>query len=159
MAVLGFWWVGCVSADAPPDVPARDLDAFRCEAYPVLLRDCGFASCHGNEDRLFQVFGPGRKRLNAETGLACAPEPAELERSYSRALSFLRPSAPFDESLLLRKPLARGAGGAGHMGVDVLGRDVYVESAASGYQALLRWANGMALGGCDPATNCQEPSP
>jgi hypothetical protein len=40
---------------------------------------------------------------------------------------------------LLRKPLAVASGGAGHLGVDRYGRDIYRTAEDSGYLALARW--------------------
>jgi hypothetical protein len=42
-------------------------------------------------------------------------------------------------SLLLRKPLAVEAGGAGHLGVDKYGRNVYRTAQDTGYLVLARW--------------------
>jgi hypothetical protein len=44
------------------------------------------------------------------------------------------------ESWLLKKPLARAAGGAEHGGEDKYGHNVYATISAPGYVALVQWA-------------------
>lgn len=143
LTVLACVLAACSSGpyDAPPPTP--DAALFAQQAYPVLLRDCGFAACHGNHERFFRVMGPGRVRLSPTMD---AFEPAtaeELQISYDRARSMLRADAPGD-SLLLRKPLEPSAGGVGHHGLDELGRDVYLTSSAPGLQVLRAWARQSA---------------
>jgi hypothetical protein len=124
-----------------------ELDAcgFETEIYPQLARDCGFPTCHGNEGRFFQVWAPGRARLDESTGILAAPTRAELERSYERALSMLGSyggAATPEDSLLLRKPLEASAGGAAHQGLDAFGRNVYASKEDAGWQRLAQWARG-----------------
>ncbi len=138
---------GCLDPDDPLPVVERDREAFRCDVYPVLLRDCGFPACHGTEDRFFQVFGPGRTRLDG-VGIFGDATDREIDVSLERTRSMLDTAPPFEQSLLLRKPLDPTNGGAGHFGVDPLGRDVYASEEDPGYQALARWARGEVGAGC-----------
>jgi hypothetical protein len=121
-----------------------DLNRFANEAYPVLLRDCGFPACHGATDRFFRVFGPGRSRfmpaVNADPGDPATSE--EINQSYDRARSMIDAKNPA-RSLLLRKSLASAAGGAGHKGVDLLGRNVYASPAEPNFQILRAWVFGL----------------
>jgi hypothetical protein len=124
-----------------------ELDAcgFETEIYPQLARDCGFPTCHGNEGRFFQVWAPGRARLDESTGILAAPTRAELERSYERALSMLGSyggAATPEDSLLLRKPLEASEGGAAHQGLDAFGRNVYASKEDAGWQRIAQWARG-----------------
>jgi hypothetical protein len=140
--------LACLSAcgvdPAPLRVASPDLNRFANEAYPVLLRDCGFPACHGASARFFRVYGPGRSRfmpaMNADPG-----DPAtidEINQSYDRTRSMIDARNPV-RSLLLRKPLASAAGGAGHKGEDLLGRNVYATTNEPGYQALRAWVLGL----------------
>lgn len=108
------------------------------------MRDCGFSNCHGVEQRVFQVWGPGRSRLRTD-----AQDIVERERlrTYTRALSLIYTdgSRPLSESPLLTKPLEIGAGGATHGGVDHYGRNVYRTPQDAGFQVLLRWAQGATF--------------
>ncbi|MBX3246626.1 MAG: hypothetical protein KF901_05530 [Myxococcales bacterium] len=147
LSVLALVVVTGCSADVISPVPvAPDRCAFEEEVYPILARDCGFPYCHGTSDRFFQVWAPGRARLDAEaTGILAPPTRAELERSYDRARSMLRgydPEGTPDDALLLRKPLEVSAGGAGHAGRDALGRNVYASQEDPRWQTLHQWAHG-----------------
>lgn len=131
----------CSDVEPKPAFARREFKQFQRDVYPVLLRDCGFAACHGAPERFFRVWGPGRSRLATSTGV---PEPFdlptgdELSTSYSLALSMIDDAHP-ERSPLMRKPLAVAAGGAGHLGVDSYGRDVYRTTEDSGYLALARF--------------------
>ncbi len=128
----------------PLRLASPDLTRFANEAYPVLLRDCGFPACHGATDRFFRVFGPGRSRfmpaMNADPG--DPPTSDEINQSYERARSMIDAKDPA-RSLILRKSLASVAGGAGHKGVDLLGRNVYASTAEPNYQVLRAWVLGL----------------
>jgi hypothetical protein len=134
----------CGVDPAPLRVAAPDLNRFAEQAYPVLLRDCGFPACHGASDRFFRVYGPGRSRymaaMNADPGDPATMD--EISQSYDRARSMIDARNPV-RSLLLRKPLASAAGGAGHKGEDLLGRNVYANPNDPGYQALRSWVLGL----------------
>jgi hypothetical protein len=49
-----------------------------------------------------------------------------------------------EQKLLLKKPLAREAGGSGHEGTDELGRNVYQSKIEPGYAAIQRWVVGVS---------------
>src|SRR4051812_44139455 len=146
--VLALFSASCATYACATDVqqltvPAPDAQMFEQEVYPVLLRDCGFPACHGDRQRFFQVFGPGRTRYREGDGGTDNFEPAtaeELLQTYPRARSMLAFERSPLEALLLRKPLATRAGGAGHKGTDNWGNDVYRTSGASGFLTLRAWA-------------------
>ena len=141
IAALALALVACADPNEGGLPPEPDRCAFDRDVYPVLARDCGFPSCHGSADRFFQVWAPGRARLDPETAILAAPTEAERARSYDRARSML--ATPGDaEPPLLRKPLARSAGGGAHMGRDALGRNVYPDREAEGWRVLATWARG-----------------
>ncbi|MFK7986504.1 MAG: hypothetical protein AB8I08_10760 [Sandaracinaceae bacterium] len=130
--------VGCaLDPAATPPNPVRS--SFETSVYPVLLRDCGFPACHGNEDRFFRVYGPGRTRLDP-TAPGDMPLDAEIDASYERARSMLSGVDQASDSLLLRKPLEVDRGGAPHLGIDDSGRDVYGSPDDPGYAAILTWS-------------------
>lgn len=140
---------GCADRIEPTVFARRDFSKFKREVYPVLLRDCGFPACHGAPKRFFRVWGPGRVRLDGvetvngvdrptTTGPFEVPTLAEQSGTFAFALSMIE-ERDVASSLLLRKPLAVEAGGAGHRGVDGYGRDVYRTTQDSGYVTLARW--------------------
>jgi hypothetical protein len=138
VALLG---VACGETPKTTAFARREFQQFQREVYPVMLRDCGFPACHGSPTRFFRVFGPGRVRLPGAKGLPGAfdlPTGDELSTTYSLALSMID-AADAQRSTLLRKPLAVEAGGAGHLGVDKLGRNIYRTTRDSGYVAIARW--------------------
>jgi len=134
---------GCAADPGELTLASPDHMVFETEVYPVLLRDCGFHACHGSSQRFFQVFGPGRGRLLPGTQPLAEPTPEEIEHTYARALSMINAKHP-DRSLLLIKPLASAAGGAGHQGVDSLGRNVYAVKTEPGYATLSAWVKATA---------------
>jgi hypothetical protein len=125
-------------------VADNDFREFKEEVLPVMLRDCGFHTCHGAGERFFRVYGPGRARLNPATRAFDLPSGDEVELSYRLALSMIDAEHPA-ESLLLRKPLAVEAGGAAHLGADAFGRNVYRTVNDSGYLVLARWVLGPSV--------------
>lgn len=154
MTLLALAGVGCVEDRQPAAFAKRAFRQFEGEVWPVLLRDCGFPTCHGDPDRFFQVWGPGRLRVQAKDiqgnllvdaegkpvlwGPFDTPDIEEKTRTMNSALAMIDDRDP-KSSLLLRKPLAVEAGGAGHRGVDPYGRDVYRTTQDSGYVSLARW--------------------
>jgi hypothetical protein len=120
----------------------RTLPQFTEEVMPVLLRDCGFQTCHGSTDRFYRVWGPGRTRLEPTTRAFDALTGRELEANYNMSVSMINPGDP-KLSLLLRKPLAREAGGSTHGGADPLGRNVYRVPTDPAYAALQRWVESI----------------
>jgi hypothetical protein len=137
---------GCTLPEGDVSVPETDPQAFELTVYPILLADCGFPACHGTQKRFFAVFGPGRQRLSPAT----APyEPAtseELALSYTRARSMLVAEGGPAQALLLRKPLAVEAGGAGHAGDDPWGGPIYRTKRDPRYEALFYWATSSLSG-------------
>jgi hypothetical protein len=118
--------------------PKRDFMAFQTEVMPVLLRDCAFSTCHGSSERFFRVWGPGRTRLNPMTRAFDQLTGDEASLNVQHAASMIDNAHP-NRSLLLRKPLAVEAGGAGHLGADKFGRNVYRTVNDDGYLKLSRW--------------------
>jgi hypothetical protein len=137
---------------ATPRIANPDAQRFAEGAYPVLLRDCGFPACHGATDRFFSVYGPGRTRLEMMADPGDPATEAEIQHSFDRARSMIDVKAPA-RSLLLRKPLATSAGGAGHKGEDSLGRNVYLSASDPNFQLLRAWVLGQA----QPATSGAQP--
>ena len=133
----------CASTEESFALATPDRAAFEAQVWPILVRDCGFAACHGSEPRFFLVYGPGHERLDPTLRTAAAVTPAELQLSYDRARSMIDAADPAN-SLLLKKPLEVAAGGAGHEGTDVYGRDVYARVDDPNFQVLVRWVMGVA---------------
>ena len=133
---------GCEDKGSGWEPSERQFRDFQL-VYPVLLRDCGFPDCHGAKDRFYRVWGPGRVRLDPDTHAFDGVTGGEASASFTLALSMIDARHP-EQSLLLRKPLAVAAGGAGHGGVDRYGRDVYRTVDDAGYAALSRFVLGVA---------------
>lgn len=132
-------WYACAGPTDPAFTKLdRDRVNFEANVLPVLIRDCSFPACHGSPVRFFQVYGLGHGRLLPGARALDPLSPEELELAYQRSLSMIDPHAPAS-SPLLRKPLAPNAGGAGHKGVDRLGRDVYQSAADAGFKVLEQW--------------------
>jgi hypothetical protein len=125
-------------------VPAPDYADFREQIYPLLLRDCGMTRCHGDVDRFFVIWGPGRTRLDAdgETPLEPFDPPSDNEiwMSYQRTRSSLSHAGAVDQAPLLRKPLD----GHDHGGEDGWGFNLWRHDDPR-WQLLARWAVGEPL--------------
>jgi hypothetical protein len=142
LVALALVITGCADEQPKPVAARRAFAPFAGEVYDVLLRDCGFPSCHGAPERFFRVYGPGRVRLPGDDGVL--PEPFdtptvdEQSLTFQLALSMIKENE-LGDSPLLRKPLAVEAGGYGHLGIDGYGRDVYRTTQDIGYVKIARW--------------------
>jgi hypothetical protein len=132
-------FTACADPTTELKLPTPDAKQFEQQVYPVLLRDCGFSACHGDPARFFRVFGPGRRRYRAETGLFVPPTGEEIQLSYERARSMLASEDGIDKSDLLRKPLH-----ADHGGVDEWGNNTYRYETDPGYMTLYKWAHSAS---------------
>lgn len=140
LALLCLALAGVSACDDPQkgyEVADREYSGF-AEVYPILIRDCGFPTCHGSEDRMFRIYGPGRSRLTDDLRAYEAVTGDELSLSFSIALSMVDGEHP-EQSLLLKKPLALEAGGMAHGGIDDFGRNVYRTKDDEGYKIIERW--------------------
>ena len=147
LLLAGMLAEGCSSAPPLAEPPVVDRAAFESEVYPILLRDCGFPACHGDRDRFFRVFGPGRTRLDIATGPYELATVAEIDASFDRARSMLAGVPDPSQALLVRKPLEPSAGGASHMGLDALGHNAYADREDPSWQTIARWAGALAVDG------------
>lgn len=148
VAIAALSLAACRDDERIAQPPELDRARFDAEVYPLLLRDCGFPACHGDRDRFFRVFGPGRTRLSADTSLYEPATAAEREATFDRARSMLAAVPDPTQSLLLRKPLEERAGGGAHLGLDALGRNVYASTEDPAWQTIAAWA-GVPLAGLD----------
>ena len=142
-AVLLLLLIGCADPEADLSIPSTDPTVFKEQVYPVLLRDCGFQTCHGTKDRFFAVFGPGRGRLDPDSAPYDAATPYELALSYTRASSMLFGPTGASSSLLVRKPIPVEQGGAGHKGDDPWGNPVYASTDDPRYTVIYAWATAQ----------------
>jgi hypothetical protein len=131
---------GCTTPDGSFAVPRPDPVTFEQKAYPILLADCAYGGCHGDPERFFSVYGPGRTRLVAGTPPYDPATAEELAISYARASSMLLSPDGVRRGPLLRKPLAVAAGGAGHRGDDPWGSAIYATKRDPRWEALFFWA-------------------
>jgi hypothetical protein len=139
LAVLGFAGVaGCADPSGQFAIAQPDYATFEAQVMPVLARDCSFHACHGARQRFFQVLGPGRPRLSPLTPDADPLTPEELQFNYERARSMIDRDDPARSPLFL-KPLEAVAGGAGHEGTDLFGRNVYQDKRDPAYLVLQNW--------------------
>ena len=136
-ACLGVGSSACASEAGWSD-PNLGVMQFKTDVYPVLIRDCAFQACHGAPERFFRIWGPGRVRLSPQSTAFSDATTDEVTRTYERARSMVDREHP-ERSLLLRKALATEAGGAGHLGADKFGRNVYRTVDDDGYLKLSRW--------------------
>jgi hypothetical protein len=140
--------MGCAQQPQPwqaADPNQKGFLPFVQDVLPVLLRDCGFHTCHGSTQRFFRVWGPGRVRIDPATREFDKLTADEWQASYQLAISMVDGRNPA-RSLLLRKPLAIEAGGAAHRGADRFGRNIYRSTSDAGYMALRKWVLSLGAG-------------
>ncbi len=149
LARLSFAACLCITAscaeERSPLPPEANFEVFEAQVYPILVRDCGFPACHGSEGRFFQVFGPGRMRLNPNSAISQPATPEEVQAAFDRSRGMLASFNTAEGSLFVRKPLAVDLGGAPHVGATDSGRDVYNDREDRSYNILRSWARA-ALG-------------
>jgi hypothetical protein len=133
---------GCTPAHGGVVLPHPDPVVFETTVYPILLADCAFGGCHGDPARFFRVHGPGRTRLDPATAPYAPATAEEIALAYTRAVSMLVDDRGARSSLLLRKPLAVAAGGAGHRGEDAWGANLYLTKQDPRWQTLFFWGTG-----------------
>lgn len=127
-----------IACDAPPtELPGPSYTEFRDEVYPLLLRDCGFVQCHGDDDRFFVVHGPGRARLDAEMDAFDPATDDELWFAYQSSRGMLTSDRGVFASPLLYKPLE----GRAHGGLDLFGRNIW-HTDDQAWQTVAEWASG-----------------
>lgn len=136
--------MGCSSESIEPPPAAPDRARFEAEVLPILATDCAFPDCHGNPQRFFRLYVPGRTRFDPSSALLAPMTRVEIDASYERARSMLQASEddPATDAPLVRKPLDITAGGAPHRGLDRFGRDVFASPDDPRYQAIVRWIEG-----------------
>ena len=146
-AALAIWLVlGCAACAEEPQGWQNSMPNFmryQAEVFPVLLRDCGFHTCHGSSERFFRIWGPGRARMNPATRAFDLTTGPEISTGYQLVLSMIDARHP-GRSLLLRKPLALEAGGSTHLGADKFGRNIYRTANDAGYLTIARWVFAVA---------------
>ena len=138
VAVIVAGAVGCSEPTGAFAITDADQATFATQVMPVLARDCSFHACHGARQRFFQVLGPGRPRLSPLTLDSDPLTPEELRFNYERARSMIDRNNPARSPLFL-KPLEPVAGGAGHEGTDLFGRDVYKDKLDPSFIVLQNW--------------------
>lgn len=111
--------------------PGRER--FAGEAGPLLARRCGDVGCHGNRERPYVLYAPGRLRLGDARGSVLSA--AELEANYRATLGFLDADRPA-ETTLLRKALSSGGPGAHKGGA------IFEAPSDPECRALARWITG-----------------
>ncbi len=136
---------GCISQE-PTFIPLPSRPIFDAEVMPVLARDCAFPACHGDTNRFFVVYAPGRTRRDPVTDPWAPLTADEGEANYQRALSMLVGANDAEHTLLVETPLSTAAGGSFHRGVDGRGLDVYSSRDDAGYRVLLAWARAALAG-------------
>ena len=142
----------CAQQDLDIRQPLPDLDPhfFRCEVQPVLVANCAFMVCHGNDERPLKIYAAKRFRLGISWDEYKTPlTEDELAANFQMVRGFVQPS-----NLLAEKPLDTRSGGLFHRGKDLYGSDdVFTDTNNIGYQKLVEFARGeKADSNCQPTT-------
>jgi hypothetical protein len=105
--------------DPVTDPSTPDYAQFRDRASPLLALRCGAGNCHGSA-------------MNA-LHLTCGDSPEQVRWNYFAATDYLGRTP--EESEIVRRPLAPGAGGSFHEG-----GAIFQTAGDEGYATLLAWA-------------------
>lgn len=106
------------SETAVPVVDAVDIDVYERDVHPLLEASCATLDCHGGDRRPLQLFAETGRRLRADyRGALVQPDELVANVHALRTIDVGEPD--LDRGMLLRKPLARSAGGAHHVGGDL----------------------------------------
>lgn len=133
---------GCIGTpEGSTSVPVLDYDAYVSDVQPIFVERCGNPTCHGRPERPFAVYAPERYRADpARTFLDEPLSGDELLANYESACAFSVHISDPTTCLLLSKPLAIDAGGAGHLGGDVwLDREDPEYRTVEAWLATARW--------------------
>ena len=100
--------------------PAGSLSEpiFKCSVEPVLVRECSYNGCHGQQSAL-RVYSPGKLRAKPPANIDEAVAPlsdAEHHANFLSAAAFAFGGVVPDDNLLVRKPLPSSDGGFAHFG-------------------------------------------
>ncbi|MFT3767441.1 MAG: hypothetical protein QM820_18465 [Minicystis sp.] len=148
-------------------LPALDVDWFKCNVQPILVKKCAMLGCHGAEQgRGLRVYARGRKRLagqllanpscgdgstpsegcDGSTACLCAAPltPAEVRKNFDAVRGFamdslgkLILSTKADKSELLAQPVV---GGKTHADVHLFNKN------DAEYAYIKNWITGSKLG-------------
>src|SRR5262249_9401514 len=107
-------------APSPQSISTLDRGAFDRCIEPILVRNCSYTACHGNEGFALRVYSIGKLRAkgtaNNLTALTALLTSEEHDANFRSAVA-LTYGRPFPEdNLLLRKPMPGSAGGFEHKG-------------------------------------------
>lgn len=131
---------GCVVDAGPPvPLPEGDLELFASTVHPVLAAHCGDPSCHGRSDRPLEVYSTGQHRSDpARVFLEEPISQDEVVRNARNVAAFALDATSPDECAVLRKPLARAAGGEWHEG-----GEIFPSRDDRDYRAVRAWLSSL----------------
>lgn len=133
----------CAKPPPPTSVPALDYEVFKQQVENELMGSCGYSNCHGDAQRPMRLYALAGNRIRP--GLPSTELSEEEHRAnFDRVRSYAaKTSAELPD--LLRKPLQKEQGGAGHTGVDRFGANVYGAKTDVGWKLLDDWVNGRLV--------------
>lgn len=112
--IPGSLWLLVAAACGPVDpsalqpLPEPDRLLFDRVVSPILEQRCGEGSCHGDSARPFNLYAPGRRRLEGVPTFSRQPLSAEeLSANFVASLGFIDHEIP-TQTTLLNKALSPG---------------------------------------------------
>jgi hypothetical protein len=97
---------------------------------------CGTIDCHGMAGRPLRVYS--ELGLRASADLRGKPITMAEQVDNVRAVEGVDPGASLDDSMVLRKPLAKALGGIDHKGLEL-----WPDKNAPGYLCIRGWMAGQ----------------
>lgn len=109
---------------------------------PILIRNCSFNACHGNEGFALRVYSVGKLRSpgtpNTEDARTQPLTTGEHDANYGSAIAFTYGGTAPDDNWLIRKPLPAADGGFEHVG-----GAIYTGSQDACVQQIRAWLGGV----------------
>lgn len=122
--------LGCVGGGDEIRVPDADWATFVSEVQPVFEQSCSNPSCHGADDRPFEVFCPQRHRLDPDDTWRDTPlTEEELRLGFENARGFLVGIERPQDCPLVALPSSP----------DHASGRVFEDRTAPGWAAIFRW--------------------
>ena len=136
LALLALLAGACTTGEPTAAVSRLDVDVYVRDVYPYMAARCGTLDCHGMAGRPLRIYS--ELSLRASADLRGKPITMAEQVANVHSVEGVDPGAAPDDSMVLRKPLAKALGGIDHKGLEL-----WPDCTAPGYLCLRGWLAGQ----------------